>query len=777
MTGTKTDFTNISFPDDDYEPIHSPGLIQPHGVLFVLQESALNIIQVSANTQNVIGYSPEDLLGNPLSNILPESQVQQIRQCLAKDFESINPIHLSVQHPDRFIDFDGILHRWDGVVLLELEPKQATGKPDFFDFYHQVKEPITRIQKAPTLLEMCQVGVQEVRRITGFDRVIVYRFDPDGAGDVIAEDTNQETPYLGLRYPAFDIPQVARRLFTLNWLRLIPDANYQAVNLIPENNPLTKQPLDLSFSVLRGASPCHLEYLNNMGTAASMTLSLLQDQKLWGLIACHHASPKPVPYHIRTICEFIGQVMSAELGNKEISEDNDYKRQLKTLQAQFVETLAQADYFIDGLVQLQSQLLTLVNATGAVICSGDQCIQVGKTPSEAEIHPLLEWIKPQLEQGVFETRSLSRNYPAARAFQAIASGVLALEISRIHRNYILWFRPEVIQTVSWGGNPNEFMDVLPDGRVRMSPRQSFALWQETVRGCALPWKPCEVEAVAELRNLIVGIVLRQAEELASTNFELQRSNEELDSFAYIASHDLKEPLRGIHNYANFLMEDYADTLNEDGIAKLQTLVRLTQRMEDLINSLLHFSRLGRAELIRQTVDLNDLVQQVIATLTMSRPNSDIEFRIPQSLPRIGCDRAQVNEVFTNLIINAIKYNDKAKKWVEIGVIDVRKRPDGTMRDGHEMPQNIPSHLPTLPTSSPYVFYIRDNGIGIPQEHLEKIFQIFRRLHGRDEFGGGTGAGLTIARKIVERHGGRIWVDSTPTQGSTFYFTLAAEVDA
>jgi light-regulated signal transduction histidine kinase (bacteriophytochrome) len=306
----------------------------------------------------------------------------------------------------------------------------------------------------------------------------------------------------------------------------------------------------------------------------------------------------------------------------------------------------------------------------------------------------------------------------------------------------------VIQTVNWGGNPHKPVEVATDGSLRMSPRKSFDLWQETVRGCALPWKSCEIAAVSELRSLIVGIVLRQADEIASMNFELQRSNEELDSFAYIASHDLKEPLRGIHNYANFLMEDYADVLNDDGVAKLQTLVRLTQRMEDLINSLLHFSRLGRAELMRQTVNLHELVQQAIATLTIARPQSEVEFRLPQTLPSIECDRAQVNELFTNLISNAIKYNDKPQKWVEIGYID----------------QELPSPI----------FYVRDNGIGISPQHIEKIFQIFRRLHGRDEFGGGTGAGLTIARKIVERHGGRIWLESTHGQGSTFYFTLSGE---
>ncbi|MBC7882018.1 MAG: GAF domain-containing protein [Anaerolineae bacterium] len=752
---TPTDLTNIDLTNCDREPIHIPGLIQPHGILLVLQDPTLTIIQVSSNTQVVIGHPPEALLGKPLSGLLDDPQIQRIQQCLTEDFENINPLDLSIAHLDHRIHFDGILHRWDGVILLELEPKTATGKPDFFDFYRQAKEPITRIQKAPTLWEMCQVVVKEIRRITGFDRVMVYQFDPEGAGRVIAEDTNQENPYLNLRYPPSDIPKQARHLYTLNCLRLIPDTQYQSVALIPANNPLTDQPLDLSFSVLRSVSPIHLEYLHNMGVTASMSISLLQDQKLWGLIACHHSSPKYIPYSIRTICEFVGQVMSAEIVNKEVTEDSEYKRQLKSLQTQFFKALSQAEDFLDGLVQLKSQLLNLVNATGAVICSSGQCDQVGETPSEEQIHALLDWMEPYLHQGLFETGSLKKLYPAAESFQAIASGVLALKISRTNRYYILWFRPEVIQTVDWAGDPNKPVEVSADGSLRISPRRSFELWQETVRGSALPWKACEMESVAELRNLIVGIVLRQAEELESINFELHRSNEELDSFAYIASHDLKEPLRGINNYATFLMEDYAEALNDDGVAKLQTLVRLTQRMEDLVNSLLHTSQLGRAALIRQTINLDELVQEVIATLKIARPDSGIEFRIPQPLPLIKCDFIQMNELFTNLISNAMKYNDKAEKWIEIGFKAVEE-------------ENPPA---------PYTFYVRDNGIGIPHQHFEKIFQIFRRLHGRDEFEGGSGVGLTIARKIVERHGGRIWIESIHTQGTTFYFTLAEDAAA
>lgn len=242
-------------------------------------------------------------------------------------------------------------------------------------------------------------------------------------------------------------------------------------------------------------------------------------------------------------------------------------------------------------------------------------------------------------------------------------------------------------------------------------------------------------------------VEERTRELARRNEELHQSNKELDDFAYIASHDLKEPLRGIHNFSNFLLEDYADKLDDDGRSKLETLMRLTGRMESLIDSLLHFSRLGRVDLAMERVDLNEIVAEVVDSLGITLRAEGVEVRIPRPLPKVRADRVRVGEIFSNLMVNAMKYNDKPQKWIEIGVT----------RNG-----KIP------------VFYVRDNGIGIPEKHHDAVFRIFKRLHGREKFGGGTGAGLTIVKKIVERHRGRIWLESAAGEGTTFYFTLQEE---
>ena len=752
-TAQTADMTN-----GEQEPIHSPGLIQPHGVLFVLQEPQLEILQVSNNTFQMIGLHPQELLNKNLRDLLDSRQIGAIEKCLSEDFENSNPLKALIRNQDMSSSFDGIIHRSHGLLILELEPTQIEEDVDFFSFYHLVKSPVAKMQNASSLQNLSQVLVKEVRRLTGFDRVVIYQFNAEENGKVIAEAKLESlSPYLGLHYPASDIPEPARQLFTRNWLRLMPDVNYQSVELTPSHNSVGNNSLDLSLSVLRSASPCHLEYLKNMGVAASMTISLVKDKKLWGLIACHHQSIKFVPYELRTICEFLGQVLSLEMPSKEDKENLAYEMKLKTIQSKFVEFIPQTEDFIDSLAKSESNLLDLVGASGAAVFWEGRFIALGETPDEADVQDLIKWVEAQFHDNVFCTDSLPKTYPVAERFKDVASGLLAVSISKTQKNYILWFRSEVIQTVNWGGNPNESVE-LRDGNLRLSPRKSFELWQETVRFKSLPWKSCEINAALELRSAIIGIMLRKADELAKINIELESSNRELDSFAYIASHDLKEPLRGIHNYSSFLIEDYADVLSEDGVSKLQTLVNLTQRMETLINSLLHFSRLGRMELSLQKTDLNELLQHVIAILRINLKEATVDIRIPRTLPSVRCDPVQVNEVFSNLIGNAIKYNDKADKWVEIGFLDLDSSEERNIQEGEAI--------------EPYVvLYVRDNGIGIREKHLEAIFRIFKRLHGPGQYGGGTGAGLTIARKIVERHGGKIWVESTYGEGSTFYFTL------
>jgi two-component system, chemotaxis family, sensor kinase Cph1 len=762
FTDPELSASDLSLNNCDREPIHIPSAIQSHGVLLAFSEADFIVTQVSRNSEVLLGLSPSEILGQPLSILVPAEQIQAIRNCLDGEFENVNPLRLQLQANGKSQPFEGVVHRTDGAIVLELERCVQQEAVNFFDFYKFVKAPINRIQNTQTLAELSTQAVKEIRSLTGFDRVMLYRFDEDSSGNVIAESVSEGTEsFLGLRYPASDIPKQARELYRLNRLRIIPDISYEPVPLEPELNPDTGKPLDMSLSALRSVSPIHIEYLANMGVFASMSISLLRDLNLWGMIVCHHNSPRMLSYETRTICEFLGQVVSFELGAKADTEDLDYQMKLQKVHTQFVSTIAAYKTPIDGFNQNPKELIELVSASGAVFYEGAVITSFGKAPPEEVIPDLVKWVDRQMgEEAIYATSTLLGDYPDLLPYKDVASGLLALRISRSQNIYLLWFRPEVIQTIQWGGEPNKPIEADEEGGLRMSPRKSFELWKETVYQKSLPWKVCELNAALELRSSIIGIVLQKADELALLNSELERSNVELDSFAYVASHDLKEPLRGIYNYSTFLIEDYGDRLGEDGTQKLSTLMRLTHRMEDLINSLLHYSRLGRAELALQPVDLGKIVEGVLDVIKISQLEP-VEFRIPRPLPTVQCDRIQIAEVFTNLISNAIKYNDKDQKWVEIGYL----LPE-------EINQSMPGILGLKPKQT--VIYVKDNGIGIRDKHLENIFKIFKRLHPANRYGGGTGAGLTIAKKIVERHGGSIAVESTFSKGSTFYFTLGPQ---
>ncbi|QLE57940.1 ATP-binding protein [Nostoc sp. TCL26-01] len=778
--------------EHDRIPIHIPGSIQPHGVLLALNPE-LNVLQVSQNTQVYLDKDVQDVLGKPLSNLLANPYVEVVKQCLRKNIGSTTGFKVSMSTPSGERYFDGIAHRTEDGVILELEPTDSLSELSFFNFHSLVSTAIAKMQSTSNLSEFLHLLAQEVQNITGFDRVMIYQFDSQGAGAVVAEVKREDlSSYLGLHYPATDIPQVARDLYTRCLIRSIPDLNAQPVKLLPENNPVTHQPLDLSWCVLRSFDPCCVEYHQNMGVSALLVISLIQEQKLWGLIACHHQTPKQIPYEVQQMCEFLGQIVSLELAHKISHSEWDYKVKLKSLQSEFLASISQADNFIDALIKPEIRLLDLVSASGAAICLDDEITLVGTTPNIEQVQAIIAWADTQVRDNLFATDSLPKLYPEGLIFKDTASGLLLLRISQVKRYYILWFRPEVMQTVNWAGNPQESLRVAADGSVTLCPRHSFALWQETVKLTSLPWKQCELDSAIALHQAIVGIVLSKADELTKINQELERSNQELASFAYAASHDLKEPLRGIYNFSSVLLEDYAQILDNEGVEYLQTVVSLSVRMETLINALLRLSQLGQAQLRRKTTDINELVNQVIDVLRASRQDSQlIDIRIPQPLPTIECDSVLVNEVFSNLMSNALKYNDKTERWVEIGYWETQVEginakfkiqnsklrnhdfyPDGINNISTQHLLNASLPLTELPHASyPIIFYVRDNGIGIPEHHRETIFRLFKRLHSQEKYGGGAGAGLAIVKKIVELHGGNIWVESSLNVGSSFYFTL------
>jgi two-component system, chemotaxis family, sensor kinase Cph1 len=746
MAGMNLETQDINLTRLKQPPIHILTQIQPHGVLLVLQEPELTVLQVSRNTSAAFGIAPEKLLGKTLDDILDSVQVDRFRMGLSyENLDLINPTKVWVRRKgDDYLVFDAVFHRSaDGFLVLELEPALTQETIPFLSFYHLARASINQLEATSNLQDFCQIIVREVRQVTGFDRVMLYKFDEDGHGEVVAEEKLDDMePYLGLHYPESDIPQPARKMFLSNWIRVIPNAHAEPVELYPTDNPITNQPIDLTLSILRSAYSCHMEYLHNMGVGASLTISLMKDEKLWGLIACHHRTPKYVPYELRKACEFLGRVIFAEIFSREEEADYSYRMKLAQVQSALIEYMSQEENFINGLVQHEPNLLDLANAKGAAICFNGRWTTIGRTPPEEELNYLVQWLAKMVEEEVFYTDSLPLIYSDAERFKDVASGMLAIPISK--RSYVLWFRPEVIQTVNWGGDPNHAYELKQsNSELRLCPRKSFELWKETVRLKSLPWKAVEVKATLELRKAIINIVLRQAEELALLAQDLERSNAELKKFAYVASHDLQEPLNQVANYVQLLEMRYDAELDEDAKEFIGFAVEGVSLMQTLIDDVLVYSKVDLKGIEWELTEVEMALNKALSNLRgrMTETGAVITY---DPMPTIVADSTQLMQLFQNLLGNAIKF----------------KKKDETPR----------IHVGVKRQEDNWLFSVQDNGIGLDPQFADRIFVIFQRLHTRDEYPG-SGMGLAICKKIVECHRGQIWVESELGRGATFYFTI------
>jgi PAS domain S-box-containing protein len=539
MTGTNPDLLKIDPSSSKQSSIHILTEIQSYGILLVLQEPSLTVLQVSNNTMGVFGVTPGQMLGQPLEKFLDALQVEKFRASLTDpSFNRSNYTKVSVlKSQDNYSVFDAVFHHNpDGHLILELEPTQKDEHIPFQSFYHLAKASMIPLVSSPTNQEkgftegrsaitpdlpaFGRIMVAEVRKLTEFDRVMLYKFDDDGHGEVIAEDKVMAMEsYLGLHFPESDIPQPAREMFLSNRIRAISDVHDDAVQLIPTHNPLTRQPTDLSRSMLRSPDPCHAEYLQNMGVSASLTISLIKDGRLWGIITCHHQTAKFISYELRNACELLGQVIFDRISIIEDIPDYSYRSKLAHLQSMGIEQMLQGETsstasFVDALIGQSPNLLDLFDAWGAAICFGGQWTAVGQTPSPEALDDLVQWLTENVRDDVFTTNSLpllAVDRVIGAQFKDVASGLLAIYLSPY--SYVLCFRPEVIQTVNWGGKQDLAYEevVKANGHVRLSPRKSFQLWQEQVQLHALPWRPVEIAIAIELRRSLVNIILHQSE--------------------------------------------------------------------------------------------------------------------------------------------------------------------------------------------------------------------------------------------------------------------------
>jgi len=764
----------VSITDCDSEPVQTPGCVQAHGALLVLRPADLTIAQVSENSTDVLGMAPAALLGRPLQDLVGPVHAGLLLAMLQQPEIERNPgyafTHTAAHNG---VALDASVHTVDGVAVLEFE---ATGRDASAqrDFYALIRRSVAQLQRATTLSALGDIACAEIRALTGLDRVMVYRFHDDGHGEVVSERRRDDLPsWLGLHYPAQDIPEPAREVFRQTWIRPLRDVDGGLAELLPLTHPDSGRPLTMTHCALRGPSVMYTEYLRNMGVAATMTLSIRRGDSLWGLIAGHHYSaPFQMPYDLRAACELLAQIVSLQHAAAEEREHAAYRQRIDSVQQQLVTQAAQ-EGGLEALLDGPPTLLDGLDTGGTALYHRDRWWCAGNTPPVQALDALRDWLsaRPEMllrDRPLFATDQLSAHYPPGQTFADVASGLLAIALSRSAKNLVLWFRPETTQTVHWGGNPHDKPSVVGPHGARLTPRASFALFVESVRGRSKPWLAVELEAALRFRMLMMELIIARADQLAGLNADLERSNDELDAFAYVASHDLKEPLRGIHKYAHQLAENMAQ-LGDADHQRLAGLTRLTLRMDSLLDSLLHFSRVGRVALQLEDCEVGEIVDEALEMVAARRGDKPAAIDVPRPLPSVRADRVRLREVYTNLLSNALKYNQQATTVIELGWLAPHETAARTAQAAHTSDKGWPAAA-----SGQTVFYVRDNGIGIEPRHIDQVFKMFRRLHGRDDFGGGTGAGLTIVKKLVERLGGEVWIESTPGQGSCFYFSMPAD---
>ncbi|WP_372708141.1 HWE histidine kinase domain-containing protein [Brevundimonas sp.] len=494
----------VDLTNCDREPIHLISAIQPTGLLIAISTDWL-ISRVSANASDVLGRGVDKLLGTSLRDVLAVEAAHTLRNRLAilRGEDAVERA-FGVQLVDGGGRFDLAVHMSKGEVVIEAEPSEPEGD---FNPSAVVQSMLGRLNRLTDLGALLREAARQVRALTGHDRVMIYRFHPDDTGEVVAERVRAGLePFLGLRYPASDIPRQARALLERNVVRVVADIEAIPAAIVPQLGP-TGAPLDLSMSTLRAHSAMHVEYLKNMGVQATLTVSLLRGGRLWGLISCHHKTVRQVSYERRTAAELFAQVLSLLIETREREAVSDYEQRTRRLHDGLMSAIAENGSTTANLAAMADRISEIVPCDGMAIRVGDETVLTGSTPTLEHMAALTRFLDQSAASQVLAVNDLGKVHPPARDYAERAAGMLAIPVSRTPRDYLIFFRREIAQSITWAGDPAKRVEVGPNG-IRLTPRKSFEAWREIIRGQSAPWTEPELRAADALRVTVLEVVLR-----------------------------------------------------------------------------------------------------------------------------------------------------------------------------------------------------------------------------------------------------------------------------
>jgi two-component system, chemotaxis family, sensor kinase Cph1 len=733
--------TGVSRPDLDdcsREPIHIPGSIQPHGFLFVLSDSDLRVVAVSQNAADLMGLVATAMIGRPIGDFLVSETAEGLSAALALGETAIR---VRFRQPTSAAECTALLHGSAGLLLLEIVPRIPAERAEAV--FGQVHLAIERIRKSESTSSACQTLAIEIRRLAGFDRVMVYRFDPDWNGEVIAEDKAADAhSYRGHAFPASDIPAQARSLYTRNTVRLIPDTRYIPSPLVPAALASTGRPVDLSSVMLRSISPVHLEYLANMGVIASMSVSIVRDGQLWALVACHHPSPRFLPHRVLQGCELLAQAIAWYLDADERKSTAACVAAVRNLEAEIAGRAEDKMDYRQRLDSIAPALFALTQSQGLAICDEQGVWTIGQVPADELILVMITWLRKSGEKRVITDR-LPDLFAPATDYRAIASGIAAIQLAD---GWLIWFRSEWQHTLTWAGEPIKLVhNRLAEARI--SPRKSFASWHERVVGRSRPWTTSDQFAIDQIQMLILG---------AAMDDQIQRAyrRSRLESIGQVASglaHEVGSLLQPIVSMAQITQEDHqADPVL---VKTMEVILDSAKRASDIVQSMMLYVRRPNNELPHVS-----LAKAVTAELNVLRPalppDAYIDLFAADADVQVAIQPDQLRQIIKNLVDNAVyALAGHGKIVVTVDELQI----SGTVVFNMHLPPGRYGRMS-----------IADDGPGIPAAMLDRVFEPFFTTK---DVGQGTGLGLSIVHGIVESCGGGITARNLTEGGAAFEVLL------
>ncbi|ALI99067.1 ATP-binding protein [Rufibacter tibetensis] len=723
---------HVDLTNCDTEPIHLIGRIQPHGFLLVLDQNTLQVEQASKNVGEYLPLTLEEVLGKLLEDLLSPEETTFDPTQTGTHFLSMSGI-----------PFIGHLHKTEAKLILECEP--SAPYPDAEKMRHNILlcQLHNQLNHLYTLEEVAEAVAHTLRTILHYDRVDITQFDQEWNTDVIAESREEHLQsFIGHHFPATDIPAPARELLLQKHVRQIPNANAQAVEIYPYFNPSTGAPTNILRSELRNPSEIHLEYVRNTGVAATISFSIIVKNKLWGVIACHNVEPTYIDVWRRQLCDLVTKTFANVITTLQEKRDQEQFTQYKEAERALVQHLNSGLSMSEGLFHQKPTLLDITESHGAALLLDGTLTTFGNTPSEEETRNLIQWLSEHVHDGVFCTRHLSAEWPAAKTITKVASGLMALEISRYNQEYLLFFKPEIKETRVWAGNPEKPM--ASDG-LQIHPRKSFEKWEEVIKGKSRPWTLNEIEITQVLLKDLIAIRLRnQTAELQNLNQELllnadqlRNRNAQLEDFAYIISHNLRSPLSNIQGLYQFYKEEPGE---ENATYAMESVKRVSDNMTETINDL---NVILKTHLVQQLpneeVSLAELIQKETQNLAATIEQTGAQIVPELEVSSIYMPKLYLESILHNFISNALKYRSPDRE----PVVKIR-----SWRTGKTL------HLS-----------IEDNGLGMDMERVgDKLFGLYKVFHKTEQ---SKGLGLYLTMMQVKALGGTITVDSKLGEGTTF----------